>query len=188
MEFSEVVNTRRSVFKFTDTPIAFDDVLPLLSLANLAPNHHLTQPWQFLWIGDQTKLALAQYYAQARASKKVSTDDPRFNEELSRARDKFLRTPAILITACRLNDDPIIAEEDYAATCCAIQNFLLGVTHSGLGAQWSSHPMIRTPEVRSLLGLTEQYRLVAMLYLGYPALIPPAPPRQPVENFVQCLP
>lgn len=187
MEFTQVVQNRRSVFKFTEQAVSFEELLPLISLATLAPNHHLTQPWQFIWVGEQTKSQLAEHYAFARASKKLDINSPDFLAEKARAHRKFCATPAILMVTCRVDDNPIIANEDYAATCCAVQTLLLALTNAGLGAQWSSHPMIHDPSVLSLLGLTTQDRVVAMLYIGYPAIIPPAPPRNEASTFVRQL-
>lgn len=190
MDFTQVVHDRRSVFKFTEQSVSLEELLPLISLATLAPNHHLTQPWQFIWVGEHTKHQLAEHYALARASKKLgieSRDTPNFLLEKNRAFNKFCATPAILMVACRIEDNPITADEDYAATCCAVQTLLLALTNAGLGAQWSSHPMIHDPNVLSLLGLTSQDRVVAMLYIGYPSILPPAPPRSPTINFVRQL-
>jgi nitroreductase len=190
MEFNQVVMTRRSVFKFEDKTLHFDDILPLLTAAVMAPNHHLTQPWQFLWVGEQTRVLLADRYAQARALKKLGyVDAPEFTSHKAAAVARFMAIPAVLMVACRIDDNEIIAEEDYAATCCAVQNLLLAATDRGLGAQWSTHPMIRDAEVLNLLGLdVHKERLVAMIYVGYPKVVPPAPPRKAVGDCVRLLP
>jgi nitroreductase len=188
MELKNAIYQRRSVFKFSDQPVNVEQMMSCFSLANMAPNHHLTQPWQFIYVGEQTKSMLADIYAQARALKKLgATDDKNFVQVYQQAQQKFLRTPAVVIVACRVDKDPMVAEEDYAATCCAIQNLLLALTDVGLGAQWSTHPMIRNKQVLSLLGLDQQQRIVAMIYIGYPQAIPPAPPRQEVSHFIRIL-
>jgi nitroreductase len=189
MQFNQVVMSRRSIFKFDDKAVALVDILPLLTMAVMAPNHGLTQPWHFLWIGDQTKSTLAKYYGHARALKKYSVDAPDFAEQKSRAVARFMAIPAVLMVACRIDDNPIMAEEDYAATCCAVQNLLLAATDQGLGAQWSTHPMIRDKALLDVLGLDAQkMRVVAMVYLGYPAIIPSEPPRKAASEFLTVLP
>ncbi|MCH9742071.1 MAG: nitroreductase [Proteobacteria bacterium] len=189
MELVSAIQQRRSVFKFTDQPVGLADIMPLLSLAVLAPNHRLTQPWQFLWVGPQTQQVLSAYYAEAKALKKVDRAHPTFADYYQSAQQRFMETPAILMVACRVNDDPVIAEEDFAATCCAVQNFLLAVTDKGLGAQWSTHPIIRDKRVLDLLKLDAQKtRVVAMVYLGYPAVIPQEPPRRAESEFLTVLP
>jgi nitroreductase len=100
-----------------------------------------------------------------------------------------MAVPAILLVACCVDNNAIVAEEDYAATCCAVQNLLLAATDQGLGAQWSTHPMLRDAAVLRLLGLDPiKMRLVAMVYLGYPFGVTSVPPRKAAENFLQLLP
>jgi nitroreductase len=189
MLFNQVVMSRRSIFKFDDKTVVLADIFPLLSAAVMAPNHGLTQPWQFLWVGEQTKTVLAESYGHARALKKCSVDSSDFAEQKSKAVARFMAIPAVLMVACRIDDHPIVAEEDYAATCCAVQNLLLAATDQGLGAQWSTHPMIQDKGVLEVLGLdVQKMRLVAMVYLGYPAVIPPAPPRKAASEFLTILP
>lgn len=189
MQFNQVVMSRRSVFKFTQQAVHFSDIEPLLQAAVMAPNHGLTQPWRFLWLGDVTKMALSEHYGHARALKKVVLDAPDFAEHKAAAMARFMAIPAVLMVACRIDEHPTVAEEDYAATCCAVQNLLLAATDSGLGAQWSTHPMIGDAAVLALLGLdAKRMRVVAMVYLGYPAVMPPEPPRKAVHEFVTLFP
>src|SRR4030095_10012218 len=51
MNVSDASAHRRSIKKFTDRPIAREDIEALLDAAVLAPNHHLTQPWRFYVLG-----------------------------------------------------------------------------------------------------------------------------------------
>jgi len=188
MEFNQVVRSRRSIFKFESKSVDLNAILPLLDMAVMAPNHHLTEPWQFIWLGHETRRLLAEYYALARANKKCSLNSPDFMTHKLAALDRFMAIPAILMVACKVDDDVLLAEEDYAATCCAVQNLLLAATNNGLGSQWSTHPMIRDKAVLELLGLDHRsMRLVAMVYLGYPKVFPPASPRKPAREFLTVL-
>jgi len=190
MDFQSVVCSRRTIYQFLPDAVSLEQVMPSLDLSVLAPNHHLTQPWQFLWVGSQTRDALADIYAQARAEKQHKANrDLDINHLLSKARDRFMKIPAILMVGCRLGSDITANEEDFAATCCAINTLLLSLHDVGLGAQWSTHPMIKEASVLNLLGLdASQTRLVAMLYIGYPASVPPTPPRKEAIEFLRVLP
>ena len=53
--FREVVESRRSVRRFTDTPIPDDVLADCLRLAMLAPNSSNLQPWEFYVIDDADK-------------------------------------------------------------------------------------------------------------------------------------
>ena len=189
MEFNQVVMSRRSVFKFLPNSVLVDDIYPLIEAAVMAPNHHLTQPWRFIWLGKQTQARLAEFYGEAKAAKAMVPDAMLHERIKQKAIEKFLTVPAILLVVCRLDRQPVIREEDLAATHCAIQNLLLAATDKGLGAQWSTHPMIYDTEVMAEVGVdTSKERCCAMIYMGYPDIIPPAPPRKSAQECLTLLP
>lgn len=189
MEFNQVVSSRRSVFKFQQKSVLVDDLYPLIEAAVMAPNHHLTQPWRFIFVGRQTQFKLAEYYGEAKAAKAMAADASIHERIKQKAVEKFLAVPAILLVVSRLDRQPVIREEDLAATHCAIQNLLLAATNEGLGAQWSTHPMIYDDQVMSEVGVdTTKERCCAMIYMGYPEVIPPAPPRKSARECLTLLP
>ncbi len=189
MEFNQVVMSRRSVFKFQSKALVVDDIYPLIEAAVMAPNHHLTQPWRFIWLGKQTQVCLAEYYGEAKAAKAMAADATVHERIKQKAIEKFLAVPAILLVVCRLDRQPVIREEDLAATHCAIQNLLLAATDQRLGAQWSTHPMIYDAQVMTEVGVdTTKERCCAMIYMGYPEVIPPAPPRKSAQECLTLLP
>lgn len=189
MEFNQVVMSRRSVFKFLDKAVLVDDITPLIEAAIMAPNHHLTQPWRFIFVGKQTQVRLADYYGEAKAAKAMAADASVHERIKQKAVDKFLSIPAIILVVSRLDRQPVIREEDLAATHCAIQNLLLAATDKGLGAQWSSHPIIYDEQVMSEVGVdVSKERCCAMVYLGYPEIVPPAPPRKSATECLTLLP
>jgi nitroreductase len=47
----ELAEARRTHKAFGPEPVPRETLLELLSLARLAPNHHLTQPWRFRVLG-----------------------------------------------------------------------------------------------------------------------------------------
>lgn len=51
-EFVKVVESRRSVRRFTDEPVPDEIVNKCLDLAMLAPNSCNLQPWEFYWVKD----------------------------------------------------------------------------------------------------------------------------------------
>jgi len=55
MEFFEVVEKRRSVRKYTKTPVPDQVVEKALDAALLAPNSSNLQTWQFFWVSSEAK-------------------------------------------------------------------------------------------------------------------------------------
>ena len=66
----KLVRERRTIHDFTQDPVPAEQVRDALAAACWAPNHHLTQPWRFYWIGDETREAIARLNATMVAQKK----------------------------------------------------------------------------------------------------------------------
>lgn len=166
MELAEAICTRRSVGAFTDQPVAPELVLELLDTAVWVPNHRLTEPWRFaLLTGDS-----ATRYAEIRRD--MALDACALEDEAARRQvgegtyQKFSGIPAFLAVIMQQSDNPEIREEDYAATCCLVQNFLLLAWERGLGTSWKTFK--RDPRLRALLALADDETVVGWLHLGYP--------------------
>ena len=83
-------------------------------------------------------------------------------------RGKLLRSPTfIAVTQRATPDDPVRDQEDYAAVCCAVQNMMLAATARGLATKWSTGELAENAAAKRWLGIAEQDRIVAYLYLGY---------------------
>jgi nitroreductase len=166
MDLVETIRTRRSVGVFTDQPVAPELVLELLEIAVWAPNHRLTEPWRFVLLtGDS-----AARYAEIRCA--MALDACALEDEAARhqvgegAYKKFSDIPAFLAVIMKENENPEIREEDYAACCCLVQNFLLLAWARGLGTSWKTFK--RDERLRRLLELADDEIVVGWLHLGYP--------------------
>jgi nitroreductase len=84
-------------------------------------------------------------------------------------------------------DNPHDAEENYAAACCAVQNLLLAAHAQGLGAMWRTGVPCEDPVVKAFLGLPADAKLVAAVFLGFPAAPPPSQTRRPLEERVRFI-
>ena len=75
--------------------------------------------------------------------------------------------------------------EDYAATCCAIQNIQLAAWAEGVGVKWSTAAVIHDPLAYRWLDIEPQsYDLIALLYVGYPADIPVRERKRPLTEII----
>lgn len=61
-------------------------------------------------------------------------------------------------------------EEHLAASAAMVQNLLLSLTAEGLGTYWSSGGKFRSPEMFRYLGISENERLLAAIFIEYPEL------------------
>src|ERR1700759_1976075 len=70
MSITETIRNRRSIKRFTERTVTRDEIERLLSVATLAPNHKLTQPWRFYVLGPEARHAYGLALG-ARKAKKV---------------------------------------------------------------------------------------------------------------------
>lgn len=189
MEIYEAIVKRRSIKKFTATPVEAAALDHALSAGLWAQNHHMTQPWRFMVLGPQTHRALAVANGDV-ALEMAPVDDLNVRAKMrAGAEAKFLSKPIIVVVSCVLKGSELDRREDFAATCCAIQNIQLAAWEQGLGMQWSSNSMTRHPRSYAVLGIfpTDE-EIVAFLYFGYPAEVPPAQPRKTLAEVTRRLP
>jgi nitroreductase len=166
MDLSEAIRTRRSVGTFTDQPVEPELVLELLETAVWVPNHRLTEPWRFILLTGES----AARYADIRREMALDACALEDAEARRQVGDgtyrKFRAIPAFLAVVMKEHPDAEIREENYAACCCLVQNFLLLAWQRGLGTSWKTFK--RDPRLRALLGLAGDETVVGWLHLGYP--------------------
>jgi nitroreductase len=164
----ELAEARRTHKAFGPEPVPRETLLELLSIARLAPNHHLTQPWRFRVLGPD---ALARLQAAAGPSEAV----------------KLERAPTLVLASASLSGDLVQDEEDVCATAAAVMLVLLAATERGLATYWRTPAVVRTPRGREAVGVPAGERVLGLLHLG-PAAREPAPrDRAPVETYVEFL-
>ena len=189
MTVTEAIKSRRTIFRFKPNPVPPADLEQILSYGIWAPNHRNTEPWRFTIIGDQTKEILAQRYREIQIEKALVNNDRLTEDQKEQIGEagylKFISKPTIVAVSCQQEGDEQQQREDYAATCCAIQNIQLAAWEAGVGIQWSTGAITLESETYRLLraNLDNEY-MVGFLYTGYPELTP-KPNRNPFENFLR---
>jgi len=177
----DALRARRSAKTFADRIPPREVLERLIEAATWAPNHRLTEPWRFVVLAGDERARFGAHLAAAMAE----AGEPAKAVEKTRA--KPLRSPVLVVIAQRgpaANAE--VEREDYAAVATATQNLLIAATAEGLATKWSTGGMAEMPEARAFLGLGGHDRIVAYVYLGYPAgdasSWPEAPPtRKPPE-------
>ncbi len=178
MELSAAIFGRRTIKDFKPDPVAADVLDRALTAGLWAQNHKLTEPWRFTVLGPETHRRLATAFADAQPPA-VRAD----------AEGKILSKPLVVAVSQRLGGDEAQQREDYAAISCAIQNIQLAAWAEGLGMQWSSGKIIRLASVYELLGIDRQAEeIVGLLFFGFPARVPAAPPRKALSEVARHLP
>ncbi|MBI2973187.1 MAG: nitroreductase family protein, partial [Armatimonadetes bacterium] len=76
MTVLEAITTRRSIPQFKPDPVPRDLVERLLDAAVWAPNHRLTEPWQFYVLGEQAKRRFAEIRRDIRKATLPNPEAP----------------------------------------------------------------------------------------------------------------
>jgi nitroreductase len=178
---ADVIRTRRTVGAFQPLLPPREIVLEALELACWAPNHHKTEPWRFHALGPETVARLIDWNTRLLAETKGV-------EAAEAKRRQWAAVPGWLLVTCLRSNDPVQAEEDFAACCCAVQNFLLSLWSHGIATKWSTGGITRQPEFLERLDLDPgQHRLVGLIWYGYPEKLPQQQ-RHPATVFLRELP
>lgn len=174
MEFWEALRKRRSVREFDpkrDVPPEI--VEQLLEAAILAPTAGDRQPWRFIVIRD-----------------------PSLKEAVARCalRQGFIATAPVMIVVCGepgrsgARGGHVMADlHTVQDTSAAAMNILLAATDAGLDSCWVS--ALREEELHQVLNLSEAYRPLVIIPIGYLVRRPSGrPPRRPVSDVTTYIP
>jgi nitroreductase len=169
MDAITAINSRTSVRRFRPDPVRRETIEQLLQCAVRAPNHKLTEPWRFAVLTAGARDRLAEIRSRHRLKR---FDDPS-SPEARAAADKVRReagdTPAYVVVMAAVDPDEITREEDYAATMMAIANLMIAAQSLGLGTYLKTGGVMRDPALLELAGVPQNFRVVGILSLGYPA-------------------
>lgn len=186
MDVLEALESRRTIFKFKPEPVPRAVLEKVFGYGVWAPNHHLTEPWRFVALGEETKERLARRYAEIQVEKCAEGVDGETRRKAGEAGyQKFMSKPTIVAVSCQQEGDDQKRREDYAATCCAMQNVQLAAWNEGVGMQWSTGPITLERATYELLGVDpEREYIVGFFYIGYPDEVP-SPRRKPLDEVMR---
>jgi len=150
MDFLELIRTRRSIRKYTETAIPGEVVQELLRAAMYAPSATNEQPWQFIVINDR----------------KILDEIPSKHPYAAMA----AQAPLAIVVCGDLRHDK--ANGYWVQDCsAATQNLLLAAHSLGLGAVWCGiYPRERrVATIQKFLALPEHIIPLALVVIGHPA-------------------
>lgn len=186
MNVEQAIRGRTSVKQFSDRPVERDEIEALLELVVQAPNHRMTEPWAFLVLGREAKLAFARVLGRRKSAKVTDEEAARMVRE--KVERTALALPAAIVVTVDRNENPEIREEDHAATWMGVQNLLLVAHARGLGTHIKTGAVMNDPELREAWGIPGERDVLAMIELGEPAGEPRVTDRAPAAARTRWLP
>lgn len=166
---SKIIRNRRTVKPAVMDPqleVPRELIDELFENANWAPTHGFTEPWRFKVFTGDTRNALASSL-QALYTEHTPVDQFR-EDKLDKLGRNPLLAPVVIAICMRRGDNPKIPViEEVEAVACAVQNMHLTASAAGLGAFWSSPPVLDTVGMRDFLSLREEDCCLGLFYLGW---------------------
>ena len=163
MDLKAAILSRRTVHEFSDETVPRALVEEALNLALWAPNHKLTFPWMFCWIGSQTQAKLVDLAAELNAQGPKALS----GIALEALRKKLLGVPRMIAVGCKKVADEFQQREDYASVACGIQNAALFLHAEGYGTKWSTGGFTRHERTYQILGMDpSEIEIVGFLFIG----------------------
>lgn len=157
MEVFETINKRRSIRAYKNEHIPSEKIERLLEAARLAPSAANRQNWKFVVVDDG---------------------------EIKRKFEKACNNQAFVPTASHVIAgvvDPTLKWHQVDITI-ALEHIVLEAVELGLGTCWIG--AFNEGEVKNLLKIPPERKVVALLTVGYPSESPPSRPRKEIAEIV----
>tara|TARA_B100000902_G_scaffold208214_1_gene198235 strand:+ start:4428 stop:5012 length:585 start_codon:yes stop_codon:yes gene_type:complete len=157
-KISEIIRSRKSIYprEFNGQQIPDEIIMEILSNANYAPTHKMTQPWLFKIFSDLSKSKLLE--------KIIEIDKDISEKKIKKLKTKFEKSSHIICICMQTNKDLLPEWEEIAATSMAIQNIWISCVNSNIGGYWSTPKFIT--KINSFLSLKENEKCLGFFYIG----------------------
>ena len=163
MNIYEIIKERRSVRSFRNDPISQKVLNKIIEAATMAPSAHNSQEYKFVVIREGEKKR-----ALARASKQ-----------------RFIREAPVIIAAVSLNPEHIMDSGIPAYPLdigIALDHLTLAAVEEDLGTCWIG--AFSQEEVKKILNVPSEYKVVALMPIGYPYDDPVTKNRKKINEIV----
>jgi nitroreductase len=214
MELYDVMRTTSAIRKLRSEPIPLDLIYEVLDNARFAPNGSNRQGWRVIVVTDPgLRMALSDLYSKASTILRAEPNRPQLTHPAEAAkgepierliggagaaaqsfRESLHEAPVHLLITVNLGflsvTDRHLQRHSIvggASVYPFVQNLLLSLRNVGLGSVLTTVIAAVEPEVQELLGIPEEYAVVALLPVGWPAVSFPSRLRRvAVEQFATC--
>jgi nitroreductase len=173
MEFSNVLESRRSIRKFTSDNVSGETLLEALRYATLAPSAHNRQPWKFKIVSKEEKNKIA-------AALREKTKDIVGHTGVHTA--GIIEDANKLIVVFIDNQISENRDMDILSIGGAIENMILAFQNMGIGTVWIGNTNIIKEEISDILNVS--YETVSSIAIGVPDQSPKPRPRKDINDVI----
>lgn len=180
MDALEAIMTTRAIRRFTDEPVADDDLWTCLRAAQQAPSGGNVQPTRYLVVTDPSlRASLGELYLSAFARYTEAAPDRRTDDVTVRIGRSALHlaqnlaSVPVIVFFLMPRRASLVEGIDigpvHASVYPAVQNFCVAARALGLGTTLTTVIRVHQAEVLGLLGVPSKWEIAAMVPLGHPA-------------------
>ena len=165
---------RRNVKEFTGEPISEETLERLFSTTVWAPNHRLTEPTRFFAIRKDSAMRhkIAEVAWQTTYDGVVNPNPAQKQRSADASKERVLNAPAMVYVYSLTGDNEEVTRENYATSCCAVQNMALAAVAEGLYMDWSTGGLTKLPDLAQTLGADEDWTMVGVVFIGKATEVP----------------
>ena len=170
----DAIFRRRNVKEFTGEPVSDETLERLFSTAVWAPNHRMTEPTRFFAIRKDSPMRhkIAEVAWQTTYDGVVNPNPAQKQRSADASRDRVLNAPAMVYVYSLTGDNEEVTLENYATSCCAVQNMALASVAEGLYMDWSTGGLTKLPDLAETLGADEDWTMVGVVFIGKATEVP----------------
>ncbi|MCW4052913.1 MAG: nitroreductase family protein [Candidatus Bathyarchaeota archaeon] len=160
MSCVDLILKRRSVRRYAEKRVTEEVLSKILEAGRQAPSADNVQPWHFIVLTDSN-----------------------IKEKMSRGRyNSFVKDSAFTIVGCGYVGDADGRRWSTIDTTIALQNMVIAAWVQGVGSCWIGD--FQEDEAKKLLGIPEDWKMVALVSFGYPTDQPRERQKKPVEEII----
>ena len=160
MSLIDIIMSRRSIRKYEPKEISQNALEKILEAGRSAPSANNGQPWRFIVLSD-----------------------PEIKEKLSHGQwNTFIKNSAVTIVGCAFEGSEYARKWSTIDTTIAMQNMIIAAWSLGIGSCWVGD--FDEAEVRKLLAVPKDWKIISLLSLGYPDEAPETTSRKQLTEIM----
>lgn len=208
MEFTELINKRRSIRKYLADSVDDNVIAELISAAVTAPSGCNSQCWKFIAVKTSDKIsALAEAVERGVRRFYCDVEDEIFLASRVKQTTFFKNAPLVILvylTEMKYHDPRVeeyysgkgyshcemlseLGNPDVLSIGAAVENLILKAEEMGLGACWMNDPIVSAKEINEFIGVPEGCRLMSVIPLGKPAYVPREKQMKPLSEVLEII-
>jgi len=160
MSLVDVILSRRSIRSYEERKVPDEVLNRILETGRQAPSASNVQPWHFIVLTDYE-----------------------IKEKMSQGEwNTFVKDSAFTVVGCAYVGDSYGQKWSTIDTTIALQNMVIAAWALGVGSCWIGD--FREEEVKKLLDIPDDWKVIALISFGYPAERPGNGQKKPLTEIV----